>query len=94
MTAERMKNLAIESLPEVSVLDPEAVGFYKHNCMICFDTHGYHSGIHINVRHNENNNMFSVSWQGEVTESLRRMYRDQTKFVDFGACAIALLLIS
>jgi hypothetical protein len=88
-----IKTLAIESLSEVSELHPEAIGFYKHNCMICFDRHGYNSGVRLNIHHQECHSTFAISWQGEVNDRLRRMYRDQPKFVDFGACTIALLLV-
>jgi hypothetical protein len=88
------KKLVIESLgPEVSVIPKEAVGFYKHNCMVCFDEHGYESGVQLRVQHEGRNEVFEVSWDGVVTEEIRRAYRDQTKTVDFGACSIALLLV-
>jgi hypothetical protein len=93
MGSKIIKNLAIESLSDVSDIDPEAVGFYKHNCMICFDQNRHYSGIEMDVYHNQTCDIFTINWQGEVTEKLRKMHRDQNKLVDFGACAIALLLV-
>lgn len=88
------KRLLIESLgPDISVIPTEAVGFYKHNCMICFDKHGYQSGVRIKVHHNNQNDTFEVCWDGIVTDELRRAYRDQNKTTDFAACSIALLLV-
>lgn len=88
------KTLVIESLgPDVSVVPAEAVGFYKHNCMICFDKHGYQSGVGLKVHHDNQNDTFRIYWEGTVTEELRRAYRDQNKATDFAACTIALLLV-
>jgi hypothetical protein len=94
MSQSTIKRLTIESLgPDVSVIPVEAVGFYKHNCMICLDKYGYQSGVQVKVHHDDQNDNFEVCWNGVVTEEIRRAYRDQNKATDFAACSIALLLV-
>lgn len=95
MTNSTTRRLHIESLgPDVSVIPQEAVGFYKHNCMICFDRHGHQSGVVLRVHYNSQNDTFEIHWQGTVTEGIRRAYRDENKSTDFAACAIGLLLVN
>lgn len=88
------KSLSIESLgSDVSVITDEMVGFYKVNCIVCFDKHGYQSGVQIKVHHSDQNDTFEIIWNGMVEERHRRACRDQNKMVDFAACTIALLLV-
>ena len=88
------RKIILENLgPNVSVIPEEAVGFYKHNCMMCFEKNGYQSGVQLKVDSNDQNETFEVHWDGEVTEQLRKAYRDQNKVTDFAACSIALLLV-
>ncbi len=86
--------LDIESLAHgIPVLQPAMVAFYKQNCMVCFDSEHHVSGVRLEHYQNDDLHLFEVRWHGQVTEHLRRSYRDQNKTTDFAACAIALLLV-
>jgi len=39
------------------------------------------------------NTAFQVQWEGEVTEQLRNTWNDEQEATEFGACAIAILLV-
>jgi hypothetical protein len=90
-----VKALDLETLSErIPVITPEAVGFYKQNCMVCLDKNGHPSGVILRVDdRSDGEKMFAVCWNGEVTEQMQRAFRDTLKATDFAACAIALLLI-
>lgn len=87
--------ISLDSLAKgVKVITPEAVGFYKENCMVCFDNQGHTSGVKIRVIDVDGSEeSFCVQWTGDVTEQLRRSYKDLKKATDFAACTIALLLV-
>lgn len=94
MTPDLPRHLRIEDLATgIPVIDPEVVRFYKLNCMVCFHSQGHTSSVAVNVVHRGGTDKFTVTWDGEVTEQILRSYCDEKKTTDFGACAIALLLI-
>ncbi len=87
-------SLTLESLGTgIPVLLPEAVGFYKQNCMVCFDDQGHASGVSLPLLYGSQNRTFSICWTGEVTERMRAAYKDIIRATDNAACAIALLVI-
>jgi hypothetical protein len=61
--------------------------------MICFDNQGHKSGVMLEVEYEETTHTFEVCWQGEVTEELKRSYRDLVQATNHAACTIALLLV-
>jgi len=86
--------LNIESLADkIPVIDEEAVGFYKLNCMACFQSQGHASGVKLEVEYENVNKTFEVCWSGEMTSQQKRNYADLNRATDHAACAIALLLI-
>jgi hypothetical protein len=86
--------LELESLRDgIPVLTDAAAGFYKENCMVCLHYGGHTSGVSLTTIYGKNQYGIEIHWSGEVTEHLLRAYADRNKVVDFGACAIALLLI-
>jgi len=94
MTTTPARILKLEDLSNgIPVIPDEAVGFYKQNCIICFDSQGHQTGLRMEVFHKGTFGIAEVCWDGSVTEQILRAYRDERKTTDFGACAIALLLI-
>lgn len=94
MSAGSRKQLHLESLATgIPVIPEEAVGFYKHNCMVCLDSQNHHSGVKLKVFHSDSYREFGICWNGEVTDELRRAYADLVRATDNAACAIALLII-
>lgn len=74
-------------------MPPEAVGFYKHNCMICLNYNNYRTNVLMSVNHKRKDRDACIVWDGEVTEILKKQYGDLVKATDHAACAIALLLL-
>jgi len=95
MNSRADPTLVLESLSDQAYpVTPSASGFYKEQCMVCFHKNGHRSGVALKVIHQGTCSTFQVYWTGDVTERmLLSAYVDHNKLVDFGACAIALLLI-
>jgi hypothetical protein len=88
------KTISLDSLSEnVPVVPEEAVGFYKQNCMVCFDSQSHASGIGMAVEHPTSVTSFRIVWEGAVTDQMRRAYADMTKATEYAACAVSLLII-
>jgi hypothetical protein len=86
--------LDIDSLADgIPVIDEEAVGFYKLNCMASFYNQGHASGVKLKVEYENVNKTFEVCWSGDMTSQQKRNYADLNRATDHAACAIALLLI-
>jgi hypothetical protein len=89
-----MKILNLDTLStNIPVITNEGAGFYKENCMICLDNQGHISGVGLSVDYRGNNDRFDIVWTGHVTDPLKNAYRDLIRATDYGACAIALLLL-
>jgi len=89
-----MKTLDLDALSiDIPIITSDAAGFYKENCMVCFDNQGHLSGVELSVDDRGNNDNFEVMWTGNITEQLRNSYRDLVRATEVGACAIALLLV-
>lgn len=88
------KLIRLEDLAHaVPALDAVAAAFHQANCMMCMDDENHASGVEMEVEFNNSKELVSVIWEGFVTPQMARVYADRNKRVDFGACAIALLLI-
>ena len=88
-------DLHLDSLSDgIMVVSANTVGWYVENCVVCFDNQGHSSGVCLNVIDaDESEKKFSIHWEGEVSEQLRRSYADLRRATDQAACAIAFLLI-
>jgi len=94
MNSGVIKALSLESLPEtVPVVTADAAGFYRENCIVCFDCNGHRSGVRLTVDYADSQLVYTIHWLGDVTNELRRNYGDLQRATDFAACAIALLLV-
>lgn len=77
----------------IPVIPDEAVAYYKHQCMVCFDRHKHTSGVQLSVNFESQSYSVAVLWNGTITQEEKRAYNDLKKATDFAACTIALLLI-
>ena len=94
MSSTANRTLNLETLADgVPVMPPEAVGFYKHNCMVCFHNQGHRSGVGLLAEHEHSTRMFEVKWIGDVTAQILRAYGDMVKATEHAACAMAFLLV-
>lgn len=75
-------------------ISKEAVGFFKQNCMVCFNNQGHLSGVKLPIYYENGNDIFEILWEGEVTEELIRIYGDLRRATDNAACALALQFIN
>jgi hypothetical protein len=89
------RGIRLEELEDIArgALTPKMAAFYHENCIVCMDNQGHATGVMLDVDFNEEAEAVSVSWDGSVDERMRTAYADREKRVDFGACAIALLLM-
>ena len=92
MSPDIVRKLTLDSLEEVPVV-MDAAGFYKQNCMVCFDNQGHKSGVKMNVTYKNSNETYQVYWSGNVTDQLKRARADLVEAVQFAACAITFLLV-
>lgn len=94
MSTNVSSHINLDSLGNgIPVIQPEAVGFYKQNCMVCFHTQGHQSGVQLEVHTENGDTAHGIFWEGKVTAQILRSYADLTRATDNAACAIALLLI-
>ena len=91
---QAVRKFALESLNErIPVIPEEAVGFYKHNCMVCFHHNGHKAGVTLTVNFNGTIWAFQVYWTGELTPQIEKAYREPKRATEFAACAITLILV-
>lgn len=84
----------LESLGNgIPVMPPEAVGFYKQNCMVCFHSQGHESGVIMAVENEKTEECCEFLWKGDVTEELIKQYGDLPVATEWAAYAISFLLI-
>ena len=77
----------------IPVIPEEAAAFYKQNCMVCFNICGHKSGVILATVYDDQNLKIEICWDGQVTDELRRAYKDLQKATEFASCALALLLV-
>jgi hypothetical protein len=92
MSSDIAHKLTLDSLEEIPVVI-EGAGFYKQNCMVCFDNQGHKSGVELGVVYKGSNEICQVYWSGSVTTQLKRARADLVEAVQFAACAITFLLV-
>ncbi len=91
MSEEPKRVIVLEKLGEgIPVLLDEMIGFYRLNCMVCFDVNNHTSGVVITVHYDKETYIFEVLWDGTVTDEHRRALNDDTRRVDHAACGLAL----
>jgi len=74
-------------------LTPSAAGFYEENAVVCLVHNGHRSGTPLQVAAGGESSGIDLRWSEERAGTLHRCYADLVKATEFGACAIALLLI-
>ena len=87
------RTIDLESLGAIPVVR-EAAGFYKQNCMVCFNSQGHASGVELLSVYQDGSRHWAICWAGDVTEQLRRARADLNEAVKFAAEAITFLLVT
>jgi len=62
-------------------------------CLICLDHHQHVTGIQLTVVDERTNERFYLSWEETVDEHMRRSWKDLQEATEYGAVAIAILLV-
>ena len=94
MSQHAPQQLSLDTLAENTYgITPGGADFYKENCMMCLDLNGHRSGVGLRLEYAGSSLPFSVVWLGDVTDRMQVGYVDRTKLADFGACALALLVV-
>jgi len=84
----------LDSLSQgIPVIAPGAAGFYRHNCMVCFDSQGHSSGVDLSLEREDGRTSLPVRWAGAVDTRMKNAYADLRKATEHAACAVALLLV-
>ncbi len=94
MAGPEVQRITLESLSEgiPAILAPDAF-FYIHKCMVCFHKVGHRSGVVMTVVHEGKNSDFEIAWTGDITEQLIKAHQDEKQATEFGALAIAVILV-
>ncbi len=92
---DKVKIIDIDSLKNgIPVITEGLFGIHKESCIVCFGSNGHHSGVKLELLFDDNKKgICEVLYDGEITQRLIKSYADKKKTTDYGACAIALLLI-
>ena len=91
---EEIKKINIDSLRNgIPVITEGLFGIHKESCIVCFGSNGHPSGVKLELLFDNKKDHCEVSYTGEITQRLIKSYADNKKTTDYGACAIALLLI-
>lgn len=90
-----VKRIDLQSLAtNVPAPTPFATGYHMESCMMCMDKAGHRSGVALPVDFEGVSDTAIILWPGSVTATMVRTYVDENKRVDYGACALALLIVA
>lgn len=67
-------------------------GILREACLICFESQGHESGVELNVL-GTYGEVFTVTWDGEVTDQMRRTWEYEEFATEQAAYGIAVLLM-
>jgi hypothetical protein len=96
VNSDTTRQLTLESLVTgIPVIPEESAGFYRQNCMVCFDNQGHKSGVGLRFLYEDEgiDEAVEIHWSGDVTAQMRRAFGDLISATELAACAIALLLV-
>jgi hypothetical protein len=74
MTPSNVRSLALENLKlGIAAVTESVGGAMIEACMVCFEDQGHSSGVELQVM-GDYDEVFSVTWQGAVTDQTRRTW--------------------
>lgn len=90
-----MRKLQLDFLKEEKIGVSKNVGeYWVEAAIICFLNNGHQSGVNILVNVEEQQHSFQLAWTDKITEKVIRSWGDFVEAAEYGATAIAALLIS
>lgn len=95
ITEPDCRNLNLDDWTKgIPVVSNRAAGYFIEACMVCFDSQNHKSGVALIAKTDDAEYCYNIHWQQPVTEELNRNYGgNRNKTTEFGAAAIALMLI-
>ncbi len=91
---DKIKKIDIDSLKNgIPVMTEGLFGIHKESCIVCLGSNGHYSGVELELIFDNKKDSCKVLYTGKFTQRLIKSYADKNKTTDYGACAIALLLI-
>ncbi len=89
-----MRKLQLDSLKDEKIGVSKNVGeYWAEAAMICLINNGHQSGVKILVDFEDKLHPFQLEWTDEITEKVIRSWGDFIEAAEYGATAIAALLI-
>lgn len=90
-----MRKLQLDFLKEEKIGVSKNVGeYWAEAAIICLINNGHQSGVKILVDFEDKEYPFQLEWTDEITEKVIRSWGDFVEAAEYGATAIAALLIS
>ncbi len=98
MTHPPSNRLVLESLAEgIPVISCGCHSIYLERCLFCLDRAGHESGVNLGIMIDDkgavSENNYSLEWSTEINDALRRRHADDWSSTEYGAYAIAFLLV-
>jgi hypothetical protein len=93
MNSDTIPELTLESLAEIPVVIGDEMYWFKNTCIVCLDSQGHESGVRLAVDSGESNKWCRITWVGGVTDQMRKSHADLVQATEYGAYAIAFLVI-
>lgn len=88
----RKLNLDLLKLGQ-SGITPIIAAFLVEATIFCLMENGHHSGVILKVE-GDFQEAFELTWTGGVTEQMRKSWNDQKEVTEYGATAIAAILLT
>lgn len=79
----------LEGLPAIS---PAFGAFLVEACQVCLEQGGHQTGAELGVM-GDRYEQLSLQWSGELTDQIRNSWRDMGEATEYGATAMAILLV-
>lgn len=89
-----MRKLNLDTLKQGQTgITPNVAAFLVEAAIYCLAENGHQPGVTLNIE-GDFTESFKIYWTEEVTEQMRRAWKDTKEVTEYGATAIAALLVS
>lgn len=86
--------ILLESLEKgIPAITNDSVGFYRENCLVCFNECGHESGVIFKLSSSNIDEYIEFQWKGSISNQIIRAHADLIQATEFAAYAISLLII-
>ena len=85
----RLSDIVVREIPGVT---PVQARQHMEACIVCFDHHSHLTGVELSL-HGNMDEVVCLDWDEAVDEHVRRSWNDMQEATEYGATAIAILLV-